>query len=137
MYNEPLTTIMAVDPVTITPDQTISDVRYLLASERIHHLPVVQGGRLVGMISSTDVMKVSFSLDEDDSASRKVLDETVSLDDLMATDLVTVSVKGTIRDAASALSAGGFHAVPVVDEGRCLVGIVTSTDVIQYLLDQY
>ena len=70
-------------------------------------------------------------------AGRKVLDDAVSLDDLMASDLVTVAATGTIRDAATALSAGGFHAVPVVDDTDKLVGIVTSTDVIQYLLDQY
>ena len=137
MYNEPLSTIMAADPVTVSTQQTVSEARYLLASERIHHLPVVDDGRLVGMISSTDVMGVSFSLDDDDVASRTIGDKVVSIGDLMATDLVTVSATGTIRDAALALSAGGFHALPVVDGSGALVGIVTSTDVIQYLLDQY
>ncbi len=137
MDNQPLTTIMAADPVTVDRGQTVSEVRFLLANERIHHLPVIEEGRLVGMISSNDVMRVSFSLDTDDAVSRTLLDQTVSIDDLMVADLVTVSARGSVRDAAIALSAGGFHAVPVVDDEGHLVGIVTSTDLIQYLLDQH
>ncbi len=137
MDNQPLTTIMAADPVTVDRGQTVSEVRFLLANERIHHLPVIEEGRLVGMISSNDVMRVSFSLDTDDAVSRTLLDQTVSIDDLMVADLVTVSAHGSVRDAAIALSAGGFHAVPVVDDEGHLVGIVTSTDLIQYLLDQH
>ncbi len=137
MNNQPLTTIMAADPVTVDRSQTVSEVRFLLANERIHHLPVIEEGRLVGMISSNDVMRVSLALDTDDAVSRTLLDKTVSIDDLMVTDLVTVSAHGSVRDAAIALSAGGFHAVPVVDDEAHLVGIVTSTDLIQYLLDQH
>ena len=137
MDNQPLATIMAADPVTVDRSQTVSEVRFLLANERIHHLPVIEEGRLVGMISSNDVMRVSFALDTDDAVSRTLLDKTVSIDDLMVTDLVTVSAHGNVRDAAIALSAGGFHAVPVVDDEAHLVGIVTSTDLIQYLLDQH
>ncbi len=137
MQNEPVSKIMAVDPITIGREQTLSDVRHLLASERIHHLPVVEGTRLVGMISSTDVLTAMSSLDSDDAASRALLDKTVSIDDLMVRDLVTISDRGTVRDAAQALSAGGFHALPVADTAGNLVGIVTSTNLIQYLLDQY
>jgi len=54
----------------------------------------------------------------------------------MKADPVTMPVTGTVRDAAQLLSSNGFHSVPVVD-GKNLAGIVTSTDLIRYLLDQY
>ncbi|MFM7834732.1 MAG: CBS domain-containing protein [Planctomycetaceae bacterium] len=54
----------------------------------------------------------------------------------MRTDVVTMPATGTVRDAAVILSRGGFHSVPVVD-GTRLAGIVTSTDLIHYLVEQY
>ena len=61
------------------------------------------------------------------------LDHTVTLEEVMKKDPVSVSAHGSVRDAAEMLANGEFHAVPVVD-GKRLVGIVTSTDLIRYLL---
>jgi CBS domain-containing protein len=54
----------------------------------------------------------------------------------MKAEPVTIPVSGTVRDAANVLSRGEFHSLPVVD-GRKLAGMVTSTDLIRYLVDQY
>jgi len=136
--NESVRKIMTADPVTVHAGQNVSDVQKILSGERLHHLPVVSGKKLVGIISSTDLMKLSFSLfDGNESSSRPYLDSNISIEDLMQKDVVSVSVGSTIREAAEALSSGVFHAVPVVDDEKNLAGIVTSTDLIGYLLQQY
>jgi CBS domain-containing protein len=54
----------------------------------------------------------------------------------MISNPVTMPTTGTVRDAAQTLSTQGFHSVPVVD-GKKLAGLVTSTDLIRYLVEQY
>ena len=53
----------------------------------------------------------------------------------MRTDLVTVSDRATVAEAAQRLSAGGFHSLPIVDQHEHLRGLVTSTDLIEFLLE--
>lgn len=136
-HDAPISLIMSRDPIAIHLGQKVSDVRDVLSSERFHHLPVVSGRKLVGMISSTDLMRFGFSMFEgDEDATFAALDEQFNLEDLMETHLITVTTAATVRDTAKALSTGGFHSIPVVDENDHLVGIVTTTDLINYLLEE-
>jgi CBS domain-containing protein len=73
---------------------------------------------------------------QDSRSLDAVLDHTYRLTDVMKAEPVTIPVSGTVRDAANVLSRGEFHSLPVVD-GRKLAGMVTSTDLIRYLVDQY
>jgi CBS domain-containing protein len=72
----------------------------------------------------------------DDRAVDAVLDHSVTLEQVMKTEPVTVPHDGYVRQAAQLLADGDFHALPVVS-GKKLVGMVTSTDIIKYLLAQY
>ena len=98
----------------------------------------MDGKRLIGIISHTDVLKASVSevFSQDDKAVDVALDHAVSVKELMTPDPVSVTVNDNVRAAAEVLSEGVFHAVPVV-EGDEPVGIVTSTDLIRYLIAQY
>ena len=60
----------------------------------------------------------------------------VIVEQVMAKNLISVSSQTTIKDAAEILAKKEFHALPVVDNEK-LVGILTTTDLINYLLDQY
>jgi CBS domain-containing protein len=73
---------------------------------------------------------------QDERAVDAALDHSVSVETLMTSDPVTVGTEDNIRKAAEILGEGTFHAVPVVD-GKKPIGIVTSTDLIRYLLEQY
>lgn len=136
--NESVTKIMSTSPVSIDQNEPVSKARRLLEDRGIHHLPVTHGGTLVGIVTSTDLLRVSFGEfgNQDDRSLDAILDHTYSLGDLMISDLTTIEQTQTVRDAAAILAKSGFHSLPVVD-GDSLVGIVTSTDLIQYLLDQY
>ncbi len=136
--NESLNRIMTTDPKTIRQNEPVSRVRQIFEEKHIHHLPVVEGQKLVGIISSSDLLRASFGAfgNQDDRGLDAMLDHTYTIPDLMQRNPVTIGSGQTVREAAEILVSSGFHSLPVVDDGR-LTGIVTSTDLIQYLLNQY
>jgi CBS domain-containing protein len=136
--NEPISHIMSKDVLTVHVAQKLSEVRALLLEHGIHHIPVVSGTRLVGMISATDMMRLSLAAYGGDERSLDtVLDHQFSIEGVMSKELVTLDKKGSVRDAAAKLRGGHFHGLPVVDDEGNLEGLVTTTDLINYLLDQY
>ena len=137
-HDEPVKTIMSPDVVTVDVTCTLGEVRRLLAEEILRHLPVVRGRKLVGLLSAADIVRVALSAHRaDEQATNTILDPKASIEPLMQTELVTIKPTNTIRDAARHLRSGQFHALPVVDDDGNLEGIVTSTDLIRYLYDQY
>lgn len=137
-HNEPVSHIMSTDVKSVHTAQKLSDVYALLSENRIHHVPVVNGDALIGMVSSTDMMKLSLdAYGTPDTANAAFLDSQFPIEDVMSNAMVTVKPDDTIRAAAELLSKGTFHSLPVVEDGGKLVGIVTTTDLIKYLLAQY
>lgn len=137
-HNEPVSNIMSNDVLSVNGGQKVSDVYRLLTENQIHHVPVVNGNELVGLVSSTDMMKLSLdAYGTPDSANAAYLDTQFSIDQVMSVDPITVKSDDTIRSAAEMLSTGAFHSLPVVDADGKLAGIVTTTDLVNYLLDQY
>lgn len=136
--NESIKTIMTREVVTVQIGERPSKVRAVLQEQRFHHLPVLEGNKLVGIVSTVDFMKASLSAwGADERTLDAVLDSQLRLVDLMRTAPQTVRDTATVRDAAQALSHGDYHSLPVVDADGRLAGIVTSTDLIRYILEQY
>lgn len=135
--SEPISKIMTKDVQTVHVAQKLSEVRHLLADNAYHHVPVVSGKALVGLISATDMLELSLAIyGVDERAVDAMLDSQHTIESVMTTDLTTLSVGDTIRKAATVLGEGHIHSLPVVD-GDELVGLVTSTDLIRYLIAQY
>lgn len=128
MRDLPIDRIMTPDPATVGPQDSIILARRLLDTNFIHHLPVVEGGCLVGIVSSSDLLKLHLL---DDHLS---IYERVTVDQIMETNVVVIDKGSTLRDAAEKLCMGHYHALPVVDRHRHLVGIVTASDLIGELL---
>ncbi len=120
--------IMTINPVMIGPGDSAAKARELLKTSAIHHLPVVENGRLVGIVSSADLLKL-YVLDQE-----VALSALATVSQIMELKPVVLTATATLRDAAEKLMSGGFHALPVVDDDRNLVGIVTSVDLIDALL---
>lgn len=137
-HNEPVSHIMSSDLLTVHSAQKVSEVYELLTENRIHHVPVVNGKKLVGLISSTDIMKLSLdAYGTPDSSNTEYIDTQFSIDDVMSDNLVTIKADDSIRSAAEMLSSGTHHSLPVVNGDGELAGIVTTTDLVNYLLAQY
>jgi acetoin utilization protein AcuB len=126
---------MKRDPITISPETGILEASRLLRQHKIRHLPVVRGGRLVGILTDRDLKRVSPS----PATSLSVYEVNYLLDKLEAKEVmikqvVTVTPRTTIEDAARLLLTHKIGSLPVVD-GEVLVGIITETDVLEALVE--
>jgi len=119
---------MTSDPATVSPQSSAAEARRLLESNVIHHLPVVEGDRLVGIVSSSDLLKLHL-LDD-----KMAIFARATVDQIMETNVTVLGKNSTLREAVEKLSMGNFHALPVVDRKRRLLGIVTSTDLLNELI---
>lgn len=135
--NVPVTTIMTHNVVKLNTTDDLTKAETLFKKHKIRHIPVVKGSKIIGMLSYTDLLRISFADAVDDEED---VDTTVynmfSVEQVMAKNLTTIKTETTIKEAAEILAANEFHALPVV-EGGFLVGIITTTDIIKYLLSQY
>jgi CBS domain-containing protein len=120
--------------VAIEIDRPASEVLDCFLQYPIHHLPVVRAGRLVGMLSSADVLKVEFFMPRATSDSARFLDSRVTIARLMRTPVISVIPTTSLAEAAERMVEAGVHALPVVDGEERVLGLVTTTDVIRSLL---
>lgn len=130
----PIAALMRTDVITAPPDARLHDVRRLMIEHRIHHVPVVDGDRLLGLLSATDLLEIGGAAGAGDPAEvAAFLDRRHPIAQAMRRDLVTIGPDRSVRHAAALLQGGTFHALPVVDpEGR-LLGIVTAGDLLRVL----
>ena len=129
---------MANELITVQQGQKLSDVRHIICESGIHHIPIVDGKTLVGMISFTDLMKLNIVISgADDRTIDVIIDQQYTIKDIMTTKLTALTDCDTIQQASKILAEGNFHSLPVVNNQNHIVGIVTTTDLIQYLSDQY
>ena len=135
---ESITKIMTKDTLTVHHGDSISKVRGIFEKNDVHHIPVVDGENLIGIITWNDFMRITFGdlPDQDVRNIDAILDHTYQLEDVMRKSPVTISKDGTIAEAAEILATGQFHSLPVVDDTK-LIGIVTSSDLIRYLAELY
>jgi acetoin utilization protein AcuB len=122
MMNEPLSSIMTKNVITAGPDDKLSVARDIFRKNRVHHLPIVHGTKLLGILTTYDIFKMIESKD----AYEKIL-----IKDVMTTHVATLEPEDKVGSAAELFLENLFHAVPIVKDGE-LKGIVTSFDVIKY-----
>ncbi|GEM50842.1 hypothetical protein EB1_06320 [Empedobacter brevis NBRC 14943 = ATCC 43319] len=132
----PVAQIMAKVLIAVPANKKISEVNELFKEYNIRHIPVTEGTKLVGVISKNDVSKLGYGVGEIDQNALNTMYDTYELKDVMVKEPVTVSSETNIKDVAEILSEQSFHSLPVVDNNE-VVGIVTTTDLVKYLLEQY
>jgi CBS domain-containing protein len=122
MMNEPLSSITTFNVITVGPDDKLSSARDVFMKNRVHHLPVVIGKKLVGILTTYDLFK--FVQKNGDY-------ESTLIKDVMTTHIATLEPEDKVGSAAELFLENLFHAVPIVKDNE-LIGIVTSFDVIKY-----
>jgi acetoin utilization protein AcuB len=131
----PVRVIMMADPAVVHPTQRLSVVRHAMLASGGHHVPVVEDGRFVGLITPADLLRVGPT--DAYARSPAALDDAldhVPVRTAMQEDVLTIAPTATVREASERLSHGGFHSLPVVDAAGRLVGIVTTADLLRALL---
>lgn len=138
IHQSPVSSIMTKKVVTLNVNDDLTQAEILFKKHKIRHIPVVSNQTIVGMLSYTDLLRISFVDAVDDDA--EIVDTTVynmfTVEQVMAKKLITVSPEATIKGTAQILATNEFHALPVC-EGHLLVGIITTTDLIQFLVNQF
>jgi CBS domain-containing protein len=133
--NEPISSIMTRDLVTLNLNDSLYSAEKRMKVNHIRHMPVVDGDELIGLVSLSDLQRVSFI----DAYSKEGTEDTpvynmLSIRDLMIKNPLTASPKTTILEVSKLLASKEFHSLPVVDDGK-LVGIITTTDLLHYFIE--
>jgi CBS domain-containing protein len=125
--------IMMGSPVTLKPDDTLDLASDIISLGRFRHIPVVENGKLIGIISERDLMGAAavriFGLKQ---KSKSALLKCVLIKDIMKKRVITVEPDTPIKDAAHLMADKKIGCVPVLSEGA-LVGLVTTTGVLRYV----
>ncbi|TYB79225.1 CBS domain-containing protein [Bizionia myxarmorum] len=134
----PVSEIMTKTVITLNHTDELETAEKIFKSKKIRHIPVVSGKEIKGMLSYTDLLRISFAdaVDEDDDSVDTVVYNMFTIEQVMAKNLVSVPSTTTIKEVAEILAVKEFHALPIVDDNE-LVGIVTTTDLINYLIEQF
>ena len=132
MKTRKITDVMTKNVVCISPDQKLLDVKRIYEKKEFHHhIPVIQNEKLIGMVSLIDFMyHISGAGLSDDHEVYK----TLRVKDIMTKNPFYLTTDATVEEVSEVLTQGNYHAVPVV-ENKKVVGIVSTADVIKFLLE--
>jgi acetoin utilization protein AcuB len=122
---------MTRDVITVEPDASAAQAWGLCRERNIRHLPVVEGARLVGIVSDRDLRDLSPPRDTPDQENTL---GWVRIRDMMSAEVVTAHPLDTIEHAARVIYEHKFNCLPVVADGG-LVGIITSSDLVRTLVE--
>jgi acetoin utilization protein AcuB len=123
--------VMQRGVVVVSPETRLSEAMRLLQRRGIRHLPVLDQGKLVGIISDRDLKGAMLSavLNRNDAETWAALDRLTAADVMMRA-VVTIAPMFPVEEAARLMVTKKISALPVTEDGR-LIGIVTETDVLE------
>jgi acetoin utilization protein AcuB len=121
---------MTREVVVLSPPSTAAEALGLCRERRIRHLPVLEGGRLVGIVSDRDLRSAAPALGDPERAAAL---EKIRLSDVMSPEVITAHPDDPIEVAANRMRERRIGCLPVVESGE-LVGIITSSDVMEALV---
>jgi acetoin utilization protein AcuB len=121
---------MTREVVVLSPPSTAAEALGLCRERRIRHLPVLERGRLVGIVSDRDLRSAAPALGDPERASAL---EKIRIADVMSPDVITAHPDDPVEEAANKMRERKIGCLPVVEGGE-LVGIITSSDVMGALV---
>lgn len=124
--NELIKNLMTKNIVSVDLNDIFSVAQEKMDRLSVHHMPVLEGNKLKGILSRMDILKCS---------NREA--HTVSIESIMTSNVTVLSENDTVRKAVELLTTSSFNSLPIVNAEGELVGLITSKDLLGYLLDQY
>ncbi|MCS7088773.1 MAG: CBS domain-containing protein [Thermoflexales bacterium] len=125
---------MTTNPVTITPQTSLAEAHRLMKQKRVRRLPVLENGKLVGIVALSDVLEA-----EPSSATTLSIYEInyllaeMKVEKIMKRNVITVTPDTPIREAANLMLTHKIGGLPVVEDGK-LVGIITESDIFRMIV---
>lgn len=150
VYKQRVKNVMSRDVVTINARDTVREALELMLENKVSALPVLDTrGRCIGILSTSDFVDVTYDLDEGvDGADhqsevwwtifmRNVSDRVgqQSVMDLMTEDVISTEPDALLVRAAGTMLRERVHRLPVVDNQKRLLGIISTTDVLKAFVD--
>jgi CBS domain-containing protein len=128
--------IMTERVIVVRPEETMDVIQDIFRKNNIHHVPVVDKGCVVGMVSHSDYLKLLhgftlFKTKKSDEYNDSIL-RSLLVKEVMSKQVATLGPEDTLELAAGFFRENLFHALPVVDEDNMLIGIVTTYDLLNY-----
>ena len=132
--NTSISDIMTRNLVSVQEDASLYDVIALVRKHHIRHIPVLKGKQITGIISSNDINRLTFGglFNNQDGIDDTIIN-MMTVPQVMTSHPTVVQSSQTITEVASILSNGDYHSLPVEEGGKC-VGIVTTTDLLKYMV---
>lgn len=134
--NKSIKEIMNTNFMTIGSNEYLSKAEKMIYQSKLKHLPVIRAGKLVGIITKTDIKRMSFaeSFDEAEAEIDENIFKMLKVAQVMTTKPYTMSSTATIKEVAEVLAEKEFRTIPIVD-GENLVGMISTKDIIKFFLE--
>ncbi|MDH5673796.1 MAG: CBS domain-containing protein [Myxococcales bacterium] len=123
--------IMTSNPITLNEESDLWSAQQDMRNLGIHHAPVVDDGKVVGVLSSHDLLAVTSSQLHHDRLHEQMDSRDkhqTFVASVMTREVRTVTPKTSLAEAAKLLAANDYHCLPVVDDAGQLCGMVTESD---------
>jgi acetoin utilization protein AcuB len=125
---------MVRDPLTVVPEENLSTAAGIMAKHRIRQLPVVEGHRLVGLLTKSDLLRACPpDLNPFSVAGTEAIELAAPVRQSMTTKVITTQPEAPLEEAARQLVDRRINSMPVI-ASDCLVGIITGSDISRALL---
>ena len=128
--------IMSTNPATLGRNDTLDVADDIMTLGRIRHMPIVDEGHIVGIVSQRDLFRsaVARVLGYGGKAQRTIA-KTIKVKEVMKEPVITISPDASIKEAARQMMEKKVGCLPVVVEGETLVGLITETDILRYVVE--
>ncbi|WP_235293935.1 CBS domain-containing protein [Portibacter lacus] len=133
MKNQRVIEIMNKDPKCLEKSSPLKSVVELISAHRFSHVPVLSEGKLVGIVSKSDLINRFLQMLNQTSGKfySKMLMEHIKVEDIMKADPITIHENDDIEYASELLLQGEFHSLIVLNDKDAVTGIVTAYDILK------
>jgi CBS domain-containing protein len=127
--------LMSQDPATLGRNETLDLAESIMNLGRIRHMPVVDDGKIVGIVSQRDLFRsalitaLGFG-----RKTTSALIKTIKIKEVMTKHVITISPEATVKEAARVMINKKIGCLPVVEDQK-LIGLLTETDILRYVME--